>query len=109
MSQSHHRASGQHADDAVRILVDIARRHVEQLRRDNCVHSPGLDLLRQYRDYGFGLLGMLAGYCDATGVTCRDCLTLAIELQAAIEDAGRRRSASRDAPYRVTRYRRAST
>jgi hypothetical protein len=109
MDHFHRRASGQHADDAVRILVDIAHRHIEKVRCHDAVYSPSLDLLRQYRDYGFGLVGMLAGYCDATGVKCGDCLRLALELQAAVDDASARRSATGDAPYRVRRYRRAAT
>ena len=109
MNKCHRRASGQHADDAVRILVDIVHRHIEKVRCHDAAHSPSFDLLRQYRDYGFGLVGMLAGYCDATGAKCGDCLRLALELQAAVDDASVRRSARRDAPYRVGRYRRAAT
>ena len=93
-----------HASDAVSVLVGIVRRHIDQLRYGDQTCAPTFDMLRQYRDYGFGLLGMLAGYCDATGVKCAECVRLALELQAAIDDVGKRSRPLREGPRGALRH-----
>ena len=82
--------SAQCSREAVAVLVKLIRRHIDRLRTEEVTHLRSVHLLRQYRGYGYGLIGMLAGYCDEIGVNYRNCVELALELEDAISDAARR-------------------
>ena len=73
--------------DAVDVLEGVIRRHIERLQMEEVSHPRSAYLLRQYRDYGYGLIGMLAAYCDEVGVACPSCIELALKLQQAMADA----------------------
>lgn len=75
---------------AIEVLVRVIRRHIERLREDELSRVQSVSRLRQYRDYGYGLIGALSAYCDEVGVTCPACVELALELQEAIADAAER-------------------
>jgi hypothetical protein len=75
---------------AIEVLVRVIRRHIERLRTKEIAQSRSAGFLRQYRDYGYGLIGALSAYCDEVGVTCPACVELALELQEAIADATER-------------------
>lgn len=75
-------------------LRGIVRRHIDAMRDDRFEHPAATDLLRQYREYGYGMIRMLVAYHDAHGITDRACLMLAVELEAAYREAVKRARAA---------------
>jgi hypothetical protein len=71
-------------------LIGLVRRHIDALRRDPFDHPAAADLLRQYREYGYGMIRMIAAVHELHGGTPDECATLAVELEAAYREAVKR-------------------
>lgn len=76
-------------------LLANVRRHIERLRQDPLDHPASKDILRQYREYGLGMIRMLTAYHELCGIVDRECLPLAAELEEAYREAIQRVSASK--------------
>jgi hypothetical protein len=88
------RATCELAGDVAGMLRGLVRRHIDALRRDRFEHPAATDLLRQYREYGYGMIQMLAAVHELHGGTPGECVTLAHELEAAYGEAVKRVAAS---------------
>lgn len=79
-------------DDVAAALLATVRGHIERIRREPLDHRVSPNTLRQHREYGLGMIRMLAEYHDIRGIGGQDCLLLAVELDEACQEAIRRAS-----------------